>query len=155
MRHRKEPIRNGIDQVGKCLLVAALCTYHEIGVMPLPGCGVGYVPTLHLVWVSEGRAFFSWARSGPRHASLEAAATRRTAFLVSERVGGPVGPPHLGPVVDGRRLERWLLLVDSARRTAVLVRRHDVKRRTSQEVTLFTDRALPFTWTCCVEDSRS
>jgi hypothetical protein len=32
MRHRKEPIRDGIDQVGKCLLVAALCTFHEFGV---------------------------------------------------------------------------------------------------------------------------
>ena len=32
VRHRQEPIRNGIDQVGKCLLVAALCTCHELGV---------------------------------------------------------------------------------------------------------------------------
>jgi hypothetical protein len=38
-----------------------------------------------------------------------------------------------------------LQLVDSARRSAVLVRRHDVKHRISREVTLFTDRALPFT----------
>src|SRR5688572_22754618 len=42
--------------------------------MPLPGCGVGYLPTLHPLWVPEGRAFFSRARSGPSHASLEAAA---------------------------------------------------------------------------------
>ena len=37
VRHRKEPIRDGIDQVGKCLLVAALCTSHEIGVHAPPG----------------------------------------------------------------------------------------------------------------------
>jgi hypothetical protein len=42
MRHRQEPIRDGIDQVGECLLVSALCTGHEIGVhVPFQGLHVG------------------------------------------------------------------------------------------------------------------
>ena len=61
VRHRQEPIRNGVDQVGKCLLVAALCTRHEIGVhIPSNVSRRRFRPTRQLVWVRTSR-FFSMA----------------------------------------------------------------------------------------------
>ena len=76
MRHGEEPIRDGIDQFGKRLLVSALCTSHEIGVhAPPQGFGAGWVPTLQLVWEGCG-PFSSSGRRVTRLPSSERAGFR-------------------------------------------------------------------------------
>src|SRR5687768_5652000 len=72
---------------------------------PFPGAATG-TSRRYILYGSTRVAIFSIGlEAGPGRACSEAAATRRTTFLVSERerVGGPIGPPHMSFTGRARR----------------------------------------------------
>src|SRR4029078_12552541 len=78
--HREKPIREGMDQVGKRLLIAALCTSHEIGVHAPPQGGPRRIaPTLQPVWAPG-----CWFSPMPRESGRSAAPAAPRAPLPAE-----------------------------------------------------------------------